>query len=84
MKDEQERVEKERVAAAKVIEDARIEKERQDALAPDKDKLLKLADLLREIKMPELSTENGKVAATETQGLLTKVVIHIQKRVKEM
>ena len=89
------RIEAERLAAieaenkriseeAEAAEQARIEQERQAALAPDKEKLLTLAESLSTFALPEMKTEAGIAILDEVVVLLQKVNAHITKKVKSL
>ena len=85
---EQERVEKQRkeaeeVAKKKAAEEeaerqkAQAEAAKKAAAAPDREKLLKLAEMIDCISMPELSSREATEIANNARGLLDKVVAYI-------
>ena len=85
---EQERAEKQRkdsedAAKKKAVEEeaarqkAEAEAAKKAAAAPDREKLLKLAELIDGILMPELSSYEAVEIATNARGLLDKVVAYI-------
>lgn len=88
---EQERAEKQRkeaeeAARKKAAEEeaarqkAEAEAARKAAAAPDCEKLLKLAELIDGISMPELSSYDAVEIATNARGLLDKVVAYINSK----
>lgn len=89
--EEAEREAKEREEAARIAEENRLEtirldaleKERQAALAPDKEKLLKLSLQIAEIAIPECGEEAKKVT-DEVVILLGKVCTFIETRAAKL
>lgn len=72
---ERERIEAEAKAKAEAEEKARKdaeEKQRQESLAPDKEKLVKLAERIASLPMPEVESKGAKVVIQKTIDLLSK------------
>lgn len=69
---------------AKQEEEAKAEAARQDALRPDKDKLLALSNTIVTISLPELSTDDGRLILEEVKTLLNKIQKHIVNKVKSL
>ena len=89
---EQERAEKQRkeaeeAAKKKVAEEeaarqkAEAESAKKAAAAPDREKLLKFAELVDSIPVPELSSHEATEIATNARVLLDKVVAYINSKV---
>lgn len=70
-------------AERKAREDAE-EKERKAKAAPDKEKLLALAGVIAEIKLPEMSTKEAEKVVDDVKGLLLKVESFIKGRVEKL
>lgn len=58
--------------------------ERAALLAPDKEKLLKLATEIEEMKLPALSSNDAQAVLNQVQGLLEKVTTYIRGNVKNL
>ena len=58
------------------------EAQRQALLAPDKEKLLKLATDLEEFSLPALSSKDAQAVLDQVEGLLEKVTTYIRGNVK--
>ncbi len=74
-------------AIADEAEKVRIANEaaaKEAALAPDKEKLTKLAETLSTFALPEMATEAGKIVLDEVVILLQKVNAHINKKIKTL
>ena len=62
---------------------AKIEAERQEALRPDKEKLLAYADAIETVKCPEVSKESQAIVS-EAKKNLTKVANIIRKQTRDL
>lgn len=58
------------------------EAERQALLAPDKEKLLKLANDLEAMQLPALQSKDARAVLEQVEGLLEKVTVYIRGNVK--
>lgn len=65
-------------------EKARIAAAKKAAAAPDKDKLLKLADNIRSLPLPEMKTEEAKAIAGSVHELLNKLSNYIIEQTKSL
>lgn len=77
---EQEKRDRE-AAEAKKKEEAEAA-ERAALLAPDKDKLLALADKIQKVELPALKSKEAQAVLDKTEELLEKVAIYIRGNVK--
>lgn len=72
-------------AEAKKLEEKRLEKEKQDAQkAPDKEKLLKLAEEINLLIFPEVKSKEAEKVLSDTRELLTKTSLFIKKQVEKL
>ena len=78
---EQERAEKQRKEAEEAAKKKAAESAKKAAAAPDREKLLKFADLVDGISVPELSSREATEIATNARVLLDKVVAYINSKV---
>ena len=60
------------------------EKARQEALKPDKEKLIKFADELQDIEGPHVRSGKAITIVIETQGKLSDLAANIKKQAKEL
>ncbi|OQA54720.1 MAG: hypothetical protein BWY42_01641 [Candidatus Omnitrophica bacterium ADurb.Bin277] len=80
VKEAREKAEKERAAEALRQEKARLAAERKAARAPDKVKLLKLADDLDAFQVPDVKTDDGKAIALWVVTELTALVAELREK----
>jgi len=78
------RAQKEAEERAIAEEKARIAEAKKQAAAPDKDKLLKLAEEIKSLPLPELKTLEAKEIITSVRGLLYKINLYIVEKTKEL
>jgi hypothetical protein len=78
------RAQKEAEERAIAEEKARIAEAKKQAAAPDKDKLLKLAEEIKSLSLPELKTPEAKEIITSVRGLLYKINSYIVEKTKEL
>ena len=78
---EQERAEKQRKEAEEAAKKKAAESAKKAAAAPDREKLLKFAELVDGISVPELSSREATEIATNARVLLDKVVAYINSKV---
>lgn len=76
-REEIEQAERKRKEAEAEAERIKAEAERKAKSAPDREKLLKLAETLGATTMPEMTTEEGRKLLSEAQTLIGKIVNHI-------
>lgn len=77
--------ENKRIADEKEAQEAaRIEQERQAALAPDKDKLIAWSDALSKVAVPAMSNEATEKIMTDALGLVAKIQQFIAKQTKAL
>jgi hypothetical protein len=89
---QKEREEREKLAAqikaqeqAKAKEEKRLaDEEKKAARAPDKQKLLALADQLEDYVLPEMKSDDTKAIASNVSALLGKIVLFIRTKSKEL
>lgn len=65
-------------------EAAAIELQRQEALRPDKQKLLDLGTAIATIALPELTSDAANAILNDVKGLLNKVKAHIDTKTKAL
>ena len=80
----EERLRKEAEAKATAELKARQDAERKAKAAPDKAKLNSFADLLNELSLPEVQSEEAKKIVEEVQTVLAKVSIIIRDKVSSL
>jgi hypothetical protein len=78
------RAQKEAEERAIAEEKARIAEAKKQAAAPDKDKLLKLAEEIKSLSLPELKTPEAKEIINSVRGLLYKINSYIVEKTKEL
>lgn len=78
------RAQKEAEERAIAEEKARIAAAKKAAAAPDKDKLLKLAEDVRSLPLPEMKTEEAKEIISSVRGLLNKLSAYIIEEAKKI
>lgn len=71
-------------ARLKAEEDARIQAEREAALAPDKDKILKIADQIEAIELPLLNEADSKKIVDGIQNLFQKTIKYINESIEKL
>ncbi len=76
--------ERDRIAAEEKAAADKLEAERKAILAPDKDKLLKLANDLIAMPLPEVSTGEAAAVIASTKELLTKTATYIREKAANM
>lgn len=76
--------EKKRLEDEKKAEDERLEKERQAALAPEKDKLTAYAESIRTLKSPEGLSKAGLEVVKTVEGKLLAISQEIKLKIKEL
>ena len=79
-KEAEEREKKEAAEKEAARQKAEAEAARKAASAPDREKLLKLAEMINCISMPELSSQEAAEIATNARVLLDKVVTYINSK----
>lgn len=72
------------VAKAAIEEKARIAAERKTARAPDKVKILLIADALDAIQTPDVKTEDGKAVALAVMMSIAELVKNIREKVEAL
>lgn len=80
LENERDKIEQDRL---QLIEDERqlkLEADRKAAMAPDKDKLLKWAEELALIQVPQLNSAETKAIAVEVKGLINKTIAYIKSK----
>jgi len=75
---------REKEAAERKAREEAEEKERKAKAAPDKEKLLALADRISKIRLPEMSTKEAEKVVDDVGGLLLKVEAFIKGRVEKL
>lgn len=75
---------REKEAAERKAREEAEEVERKAKAAPDKEKLLALAGVIAEIKLPEMSTKEAEKVVEDVRGLLLKVEAFIKGRVEKL
>lgn len=75
---------REKEAAERKAREEAEEAERKAKAAPDKEKLLALAGVIAEIKLPEMSTKEAEKVVEDVRGLLLKVENFIKGRVEKL
>ena len=75
---------REKEAAERKAREEVEEAERKAKAAPDKEKLLALAGVIAEIKLPEMSTKEAEKVVEDVRGLLLKVESFIKGRVEKL
>lgn len=86
------KAEKEAQAKKEAIEKARLdeikkqqeEAERQKLLAPDKDKLMELAQIIDKIQLPAVSSKEANSVVRATEEMLGKVTNYIREKAKTL
>ena len=79
------RAEKEEADRKKKAEEIAMYKaEKQARLAPDKQKLTDLADRIRDIELPELKTEEGKLIIRDVKSYLDKIASFVIEKSNEL
>lgn len=79
-KEAEERVEREAREKAAAEEAARIERERQEALRPDKEKMLALAETIHGYPMPEVASDEARHTLSAAQAKLVSVAEFIREQ----
>lgn len=75
---------REKEAAERKAREEAEEAERKAKAAPDKEKLLALAGVIAEIKLPEMSTKEAEKVVEDVRNLLLKVEAFIKGRVEKL
>jgi len=83
-KEAEEKARKEAEEKALAEEMARIKAEKRLAAAPDKDKLLKLAEVIRSLNLPELKTPEAAEIIGNVKNLLGKVNAYIIEKANNL
>lgn len=83
-KEAQARKEAEEKAAAEAIEKANAEEARKKLLAPDKEKLMELANLIDQIQLPAVSSKEANSVVRATEEMLGKVTNYIREKAKTL
>jgi membrane protein involved in colicin uptake len=71
-------------AQAEAIKQANEEAARKKLLAPDKEKLMELAQLIDQVIMPAVSSNEANSVIRATESMLTKVTIYIREKAKSL
>lgn len=75
---------REKEAAERKAREEAEEAERKAKAAPDKEKLLALADRISKIELPEVKTKEAEKVVEDVKGLLLKVEAFIKGRVEKL
>lgn len=80
----QKEAEEKRQAEEKAKQEALKEQERQKLLAPDKDKLLELAQMIDKIQLPAVASKEANSVIRATEEMLGKVTNYIREKAKTL
>lgn len=75
---------REQAEREKKEEEERLEKERQLLLAPDKNKLLALAEQFNNIEMPIVQSEKAKLTVQDIKGMIARLTTFIEQRTQDL
>ncbi len=71
-------------AQDEAIKQANEEAARKKLLAPDKEKLMELAQLIDQVTLPAVSSNEANAVIRATESMLTKVTIYIREKAKSL
>lgn len=71
-------------AQAEAVKQANEEAARKKLLAPDKEKLMELAQLIDQVTLPAVSSNEANSVIRATESMLTKVTIYIREKAKSL
>lgn len=83
-KEAQQKAEAERLAKIEAEENAKAEAERKQLLAPDKEKLIELANLIDSTQLPAVKSNEAQAVIRATEVMIGKVSTYIRDKAKTL